>query len=91
MSPGMALPSALLLTPLPTHPPRQDITACESEATKKGVQVGTAQKQLEKLGKEGAKSQAEKEKMEAQREATMQVRLSGLLRSGPAAVSRLLF
>lgn len=63
---------------LPTHHrPHQDITACESEATKKGVQVGAAQKQLEKLGKEATKNQAEKEKMEAQRDKTMQVRWRG--------------
>lgn len=60
----------------PTHPrhPPQDITTCESEATKKGVQVGAAQRQLDKLGKEAIKSQVDKEKMEAQREATMQAR-----------------
>ena len=64
-----------MLASPPAHPrPPQDITACESEATKKGVQVGAAQKQLEKLGKEGAKSQAEKEKLEAQRDDTMKAR-----------------
>lgn len=66
------------IQPSTHHPrPHQDITACESEATKKGVQVGAAQKQLEKLGKEAAKNQAEKEKMEAQRDETMQVRWRG--------------
>ena len=77
--------SLLHLPPCPAHPaphpprhPPQDITTCESEATKKGVQVGAAQKQLDKLGKEATKSQAEKEKMEAQREATMQARAAAL-------------
>ncbi|PSC72157.1 structural maintenance of chromosomes 4 [Micractinium conductrix] len=51
---------------------QEDITACESEATKKGVQAASAQKQLDKLHKEVAKADAEREKLAAQQQASMQ-------------------
>lgn len=69
--PGPSLPPNPLV---PWHPaPLQDITACESEATKKGVQAGNAQKQLDKLRKEAEKNGAEREKLTAQQQQAMQV------------------
>ncbi|EFN54921.1 hypothetical protein CHLNCDRAFT_134635 [Chlorella variabilis] len=51
---------------------QEDITACESEATKKGVQIGTTQRQLDKLAKEAGKAEMEREKLMAQQTAATQ-------------------
>ncbi|KAI3438320.1 hypothetical protein D9Q98_000754 [Chlorella vulgaris] len=51
---------------------QEDIRGCESEGTRKGVQAGAATKQLEKLHKEALKGEAEREKMVAQQQASMQ-------------------
>ena len=74
--PLLPLPNSLppLLCPAACLPAcLQDITGCESEATKKGVQVGATQKALDKLGKEAAKAEAEREKMTLQQQESMQV------------------
>ncbi|KAL4452508.1 hypothetical protein ABPG75_008170 [Micractinium tetrahymenae] len=51
---------------------QEDITACESEATKKEVQAGAARKQLDKLQKEAAKGEAERQRLTEQQQAAMQ-------------------
>jgi len=60
--------------------PLQDITACESEATKKEVQAGAARKQLDKLQKEAGKAEAERQKLTEQQQEAQQVRSSLLWR-----------
>lgn len=51
---------------------QEDITVCESEATKKEVQAGAARKQLDKLQREAAKGEAERQKLTEQQQAAMQ-------------------
>ena len=70
--PASCLPPAASLS-CPPPACLKDITSCESEATKKGVQVVATQKALDKLGKEAAKAEAEREKMTQQQQASMQV------------------
>lgn len=74
MLPSVEAAVAHRLLLLPPPQPLQDISGCEDAATKAGVQLGAARKQLEKLEKEGAKGAAEKTKLEAQQAAAMEVR-----------------
>jgi hypothetical protein len=58
----------------------QDINHCESQATKKGVQISAIQKQLDKLQKDTAKAEAEQEKLQTLQQTLMQVHAARDLR-----------